>query len=609
MLNPNSSNEMPVSNYSVVQPATQQKTFKGNNVCRWSVPFNAIPFFDPHSSYLQVQARCSPRNGSTLTDKWQLNGNSSVVIKYIKFSVNGIVLEEIDEYNCLAQVYSDYGEDESSRSHSAVFNSDSQDSFTTGLMGQATGAVLADAQSAMVKTTKLLIPLKETALFGQLSVVPLMAFGSNLDIEIRFADDSEVLMTYQRGSVVDRYSQLKDSAGTDEAGGNNASNDLANVAQSTQLPYGQLPKNNDSTEMLTSVVPAQNGGGAIQQVLTLQQPYCGFTSCGDIPLVVGQHVQVLAVDQRATGATGSPILVDVPTSGGTEMADLVIESITQGAITNNSDANVIVVTLTGTQDITNPTDNLGGGTEYKNLLIRKIQDTGGNTTFTNANANVPEMEYSRCELYLQKVEPPQQYVEALGRSVQSSEGFQYDLHTFTTYKSNLHSAISSQTIEIPAFQSRAKSVLCVPRLANQPVVWNIDNSDTNNSHYSQRGVFGGLRDYQWQVNNGLRQPTRPVNLDVMSGTFKHLSAEHLIQLSQALGASNLGVKSLKEARNDFVIGRQLSKYGATTNLNSAMRCYVNYQTTTQPTQPLQTITFLNHINRVSISSGGLQVFN
>ena len=605
MLNPNTSNEMPVSNYSVVQPATQQKTFRGNNVCRWSVPFNAIPFFDPHSSYMQIQARCLPRAGSTLTEKWQLNGNSSVVIKYIKFSVNGVVLEEIDEYNCLAQIYSDYGEDESSRAHSAVFNLDSQDTFSTGLMGQASGAVVATAQSAMVKTSKLLIPLKETALFGQLSVVPLMAFGSNLDVEIRFADDTEVLMTYQRGSIVDRYGQMKNGT-VDVAGGNNVANDLAVVAQATQQPYGQLPVDNNTTEILGGSMTV-GGGNQLDPVITLVQPYTGFTSLGDIPLVVGQTVSIKVVNQQATGATGSPILDDIPTTGGTELANVVIKSIEQGAVTNDSDANVINITLNTNVEITSPIDAKYGAA-LNNVVIVKTGDTAGNTTFTVANTNMPEMEYSRCELYLQKVEPPAQYVEALGRSISSSAGFQYDLHTFTTYKSNLHSAISSQTIEIPAYQSRAKSVLTVPRRANQPVVWNVDNSGTN-KYYSQKGQFEGMRDYQFQVNNGLRQPTRPVNLDVMSGTFKHLAAEHLIQLSQALGASNLGVKSLKESRDDFVIGRQLSKYGATTRLNSALRIYVNYQEVSQPTSPLQTITFLNHINRVSISSGGLQVFN
>ena len=63
------------------------------------------------------------------------------------------------------------------------------------------------------------------------------------------------------------------------------------------------------------------------------------------------------------------------------------------------------------------------------------------------------------------------------------------------------------------------------------------------------------------------------------------------------------------------MGRQLSKYGGTTNLNSAMRVYVNYTPNmadpaqSQPLARLQPISFVNHINRVAVNASGLQVFN
>ena len=95
----------------------------------------------------------------------------------------------------------------------------------------------------------------------------------------------------------------------------------------------------------------------------------------------------------------------------------------------------------------------------------------------------------------------------------------------------------------------------------------------------------------------------------MRGSFKHLSAEHLIQLTQALGASNVGVRNLKDSHNNFILGRQLSKYGGTSRLTSAMRIYLNWNSGTDPVQKIQPITFINHINRVSINSQGLQVFN
>ena len=98
----------------------------------------------------------------------------------------------------------------------------------------------------------------------------------------------------------------------------------------------------------------------------------------------------------------------------------------------------------------------------------------------------------------------------------------------------------------------------------------------------------------------------------MDGKMKHLSAEHLIQLTQALGSSNIGVRNIKSSHRNFIMGRQLSKYGGTSRLTSAMRVYLNYQNINGGNAPiagLQPITFINHINRVSVNTQGLQVFN
>ena len=46
------SNEMPVSNYSVVVPAENGTTFKESNVIRFKLPQN-LGFIDPYTSYLK----------------------------------------------------------------------------------------------------------------------------------------------------------------------------------------------------------------------------------------------------------------------------------------------------------------------------------------------------------------------------------------------------------------------------------------------------------------------------------------------------------------------------------------------------------------------------
>ena len=527
------SNSMPIENYSVVQPSTQQKTFSENNICRFSLPYTSIPFFDPHESYLQVIAE------TTGDAKVELNGNSSVIIKYIRLSVNGQVLEEIDEFNQLANIYNVYGNDDSSRAQESVFTLDSKELFTTGLMGNQSASV-----DNGVKKCKLIIPMKECGLFSALEIVPLMAFGNNLDVEIRFAPNNEVLRAYNRNS--------KD-------------------------------KNDPNDTTAINVSDALTNGAAIT-TLNLALPYMGFTSLGDIPLQIGDRFTLKKNDGTAVTGIGA--------------GDIIITSLERTATTAVTDnPNQIVVgfaTETPTADV-----------NANDLYIHISKTTNNATTI------VSTITYSNVEWYIQKVVPPQQYVGTLTKQLQSAQGFQYDIHTWTTYKSSLLEAVQSQTIEIPAYQSRAKSVIVIPRRANQNPILNVSNggNDNGTKHYSFNGQFQNLKDYQWQVNNGLRVPTRPINLEVMRGSCKHLGAEHLIQLTQALGSSNIGVRNLKDAHNNFMMGRQLSKYGGTSRLTSAMRVYLNWHAGTDPAIKLQPITFINHINRVSINSQGLQVFN
>jgi len=594
---------MPIENYSIVQPSTQQRQFTENNICRFSIPFNSLPFFDPHNSYLQLLME------SDATSKLELNGDASVLIKYLRLSVNGVVLEEIDEYNQLARLYNVYGHDESSRAHSAVFTNDSAEGMTPGLMGNQSGGVATvpvantapmntpNAPLAVangVKKVKMVVPLSCCGLFSNLEVVPLMALGDNLDVEIRFAPNSEVVKLYNRQAP-----QLNGEEG--------------NVGDfKTVIPVTAKTLADDE-----NVITGQAGTNA---TYTITMPYKGFSSTGDIPLQVGECVQLLTAIgvQGADGVSAdTPLVTDNGGAGGDTNITAVVKIVSiarlaTAAVTDNPNQLVLKIASTDAADtlIAN-----GGGTV---IALKKVRPTNATAAqFPPLVApTITKIQYSNVELFMQKVMPPAAYVEQLKKQLASPSGFQMDIHTWTTYKSTLLVGVKNQTIEIPAYQSRAKSILVVPRVGQQtPSLPELmDNNITNDAiparpRYDFRGKHAGLLDYQFQVNNGLRVPTRPVNLEVMNGSFGHLAAEHLIQITQALGSSNIGVKSIKSAKDDFIIGRQLSKYGGTTNLNSAARVYINYTTDAQPLPKLQPVTFVNHINRVAVNASGLQVFN
>ena len=606
------SNNMPIENYSIVQPSTQQRQFTENNICRFSIPFNSLPFFDPHNSYLQLLME------SDATSKLELNGDASVLIKYLRLSVNGVVLEEIDEYNQLARLYNTYGHDESSRAHSAVFTNDSGEGMTPGLMGNQSGgvaAVPADNTAPMntpnaplpvangVKKVKMVVPLSCCGLFSNLEVVPLMALGDNLDVEIRFAPNSEVVKLYNR-----QASTINGEEG--------------NVGDfKTIIPVTAKTFVDDE-----NIITGTAGANATYE---LTMPYKGFSSAGDIPIQVGECVQLLTaigVQGAGTpdGTSGDTALVtdNGGVGGDTNLTGVVkvvsIARLATSAVVDNPNQLVLKIATTDAADTLLAN---GAATVIALKKVRPTNHAGGQFPAEIA-PTITKIQYSNVELFMQKVMPPAAYVAQLQKQLASPGGFQMDIHTWTTYKSTLLQKVSNQTIEIPAYQSRAKSVLVVPRVGQQTPALpaSMDNAITDDAvaarpRYDFRGKHAGLADYQFQINNGLRVPTRPVNLEVMNGSFDHLAAEHLIQITQALGSSNIGVKSIKEAKDDFVMGRQLSKYGGTTNLNSAMRVYVNYAPNlanpdqSQPLARLQPISFVNHINRVAVNASGLQVFN
>ena len=67
-------------------------------------------------------------------------------------------------------------------------------------------------------------------------------------------------------------------------------------------------------------------------------------------------------------------------------------------------------------------------------------------------------------------------------------------------------AVKAQTIEIPAYQSRAKAVITIPRISNQTPTLNLDNALPTPEtavapYYRFDGQFQNLKDYQTPTLN------------------------------------------------------------------------------------------------------------
>lgn len=298
----------------------------------------------------------------------------------------------------------------------------------------------------------------------------------------------------------------------------------------------------------------------------LAPPFVGFNNLADSPYCIGMSV-------TPTDANGA-----------TPAGALVIQDLSQ-----DRDDGKIKITFTTAAGGPNPT-----------VLISRGNDGVANSAQGSA------FQVSRASLLLQVIRPPQQYIDSVAAKVQ--EGMMLDLNTYTTYRATIQSNIKTVTVDIPAMMSRAKAIFSVPRPQTTGEFATGGESPKNTTSANILGQYDGLLRYRTQIGE-LYYPNQPVQLDQMvKARQTHFSAQHIVELEKALNAARIPLRSLESCKQNFVIPRVLAKYGATINLEKGIRLYLEYNGG-GATNPLDVVTFVNHINRVMITPQGLEVLS
>jgi len=225
-------------------------------------------------------------------------------------------------------------------------------------------------------------------------------------------------------------------------------------------------------------------------------------------------------------------------------------------------------------------------------------DNGGTLTY----------EVSVPSLVLQVVVPPPLYVSEQARKV-ATEGYSIDVPTYTCYKTNTYAGVKSATIEIPCYSSRARSLLCIGVEGSQA----LGGNNYLLAPYRFNGLYDDLHQYQFQIGEE-REPVRPVDCGNLS-TYQHnVAQEQLTELEKALRSAGCDVRSLKEHRNNFVIGRALSAYGGSIPLTmKGARVYIDYLGTNKRDDTAvsvvekQWFNYCAHIRRLNITPQGVSV--
>ena len=547
---------MPVENYSVVQQSENGTQFEPNNKIRFRIGSH-LGYIDFHTSYLQFNLQVK----NAITKMEFANGmGADILIRTWRVLIGGHIVEEIDHPNVLLKAIKyDYGQDLGMSEKCEVLDKSGK---ATGYQGLNNVGVinLGNGASPTADKVKCILDLNFSGVFGSTQTFPVGMTG-DVEIEITLEDQRRCFQVIQSGQ---KPFDLTPSATSNPVNGRKIRDiGVADAHKGTAVDLADEP---------------------VQPLIANKTSTSG-TYLNDVPFCIGNRVEV----RGEGGAVGANAALNLVTTGNITAIDNTGHGgATRLTFTQN------VAGLTGNPLISgrvrfHPTDADGAGKSY---------DNNGTLTY----------EVSVPSLFLKVVVPPDQYVAEQARKV-ATEGYAIDIPTYTCYKANTYADISSATLEIPCYASRARSILCIGVDGRQQ----LGGNNLLTAPYKFEGDYNDLAEYQFQIGEK-REPVRPVSCGNLSTLQHNVAQEQLTELEKALRSAGCNVKSLRKHRNNFIIGRALSSYGGSIPLTmKGARVYLDYLSQDKragdnvAVHQKQFFNYCAHIRRLMITPQGVSV--
>ncbi len=212
---------------------------------------------------------------------------------------------------------------------------------------------------------------------------------------------------------------------------------------------------------------------------------------------------------------------------------------------------------TGTEIYTKPKDRFEGWTPGVNMQGVSGSVAAAITLAVNQAAVKVDYTMTDMEMIVEQISPPDSYVNALVKKINSSEGLVMNYKNTTLHKVNLVGLQGMLNASIPNTAKRVYSVNCMP-LAS------VDSYDAGNLTAKPDQI----ESYQFVINDQLI-PDQKVPLARLSMTPAYVEQLHLAEGRKSLVNSGVFVKSLQNAEKNFVIGRAVSLYGAVSDITKS----------------------------------------
>jgi len=585
------SDKVPVKQKSVSIPAENGTNYIANQEIRLRID-PTCKFFNPSATYLEANVKITPPTyeatpsgsgtGASPT-RLQLDaqtGFQSLIRDIRVHDNNGVLLEEIQNYNTMVAMKYDYHSNDSLKNKRALTEGSTTHDpraagWYAGTKSECNNVINnpylrydntsnASLAAGDFVDCKVCIPL-HTGILSSEKIFPNMLMGG-ITITLLLEDNARVFRQ------------------------------LDNVMKFRNL------RSNPAVFSFNASEPADVTLNASFNSLTLEEANGQYLNVNQCPFVVGEVLGLTEVD------TIGNVVRDIPfvnASGNPEIASMEMNG---NRIKLNLNASVTL-------------DAPAGLNATKDYYL-------WSNSVNKATSYAATYEVTDVNLIVQEVDAGSGYEQSMMRKMKEGGRIMYDFLSVTTYKYSQLSSDRVANIRLPINNQRCKSILCVPTDATiytQKEVINASNTykllssdgsiadEVNNSDVYLRsdrpnliGISDHVSNYQW-LYDGKLQPSRQVPLSKTSGTTS-IDAQHLIELDKSLSMAKITGHSMAEFNKNFIIGRALALGdGVYDARNKDFSLQINYNEATAPTKNKLWLSYVYHIRRIEVSGESVQV--
>ncbi len=587
------SDKIPIQQKSVRIPAENGVNYIANQEIRIRID-PSLKFFNPTETYLEANVLIKPPTYSAsgidnvaCPTRLQLDaetGFQSLCRSVRVHDSNGVLLEEIDNYNTMVSVKYDYQTNQSLRNKRAMTEGSNTHMIETrGTEGSGVSVAnnfynsqyseitegapfSASWTAANFVKAKVCIPI-HTGIFSNDKIFPNMLLGG-ITLSILLEDNNRVFRQMDSVMQMRRLTLnpvFKDAIG--HAGVN------ASVKPNASFVSFRCKQEN-SNAILANTCPFVVG-----EKLGFQRYVTGNAS-------------VVAFKAFGVGAgKGFPVIKTI-----------------------DVDTNDIKITLNTAVEV----DGKGMDSTTESIMVysQSVSDA------TNYDVTY---EVSDVNLIVQEVMPGAAYESSMMKKMKEGGVINYDFMSVSTYKYSQLASDRIANIRLPINNSRCKSIICVPTSAevlttkeaiNASLTYVIRKEPTDkrttpnfylrSNRSGLEGIIDEVSSYQW-LYDGRLQPNRQVSLKKMA-TTKSIDAQWTIETDKALSQAGITGHSYDRMTSNFIIGRALALGDAVYDArNKDFSLQVNYEETTAPAKNKLWLSYVYHIRSIQISGNSVSV--